>query len=384
MFELTKEQRLVLKTVKAFVKDELARHVECMDENATMLPELREKMAQLGLFGLVVPEKYGGSGLDTLTYVMCVEEISKVCASSGVMVAGANSLIVNPLLKYGTEEQKEKYLPKLASGEWIGAFALTEPEAGSDASNQKTVAYEEGDYYVINGTKHFITGGDKAELLITFAGFKKQKDSGRSRMSAFLIEKSYGGITVGRLEKKLGIRASSTAELIFENVKVPKSNLLSKIGKGFRIALETLEAGRISIGAQALGIAQGAFEEAVKYSKERRQFEQKISSFQGVQWMIADMATEIEAARMLVYKAAIMKDKGLDYAKYAAMAKLYASEVSHRVVHKALQIHGGYGYMKDYPIERMYRDQRITEIYEGTSEIHRLIIANAVLKEFQD
>ena len=310
--------------------------------------------------------------------MIAIEELSKACASTAIVMAVQNSLVNYGLTKFGTEEQKQKYLTKLVTGEWIGAFALTEPGAGSDAAAQRTTAVRDGDFYVLNGTKHFITNGGFADVVIVFA--MTDKSRGSRGISAFIVEKTFPGFSVGKEENKMGIRGTNTSELIFEDCRVPAENLLGKEGQGFKIAMIALDAGRIGVGAQAVGIAQAAFEAAVEYAKTREQFGGPISRLQAIQWMIADMATRIEAARLLVYNAALKKDSGERFTKEAAMAKLYASETADFVVDRALQIHGGYGYMKEYPVERYYRDARITRIYEGTNEIQRLVIAHQVLR----
>ena len=336
-------------------------------------------MAQLGLLGIIVPQEYGGAGADTISYALVVEEISKKCASTGVVSSVHNSLASWPIMKFGTDEQKGKYLPILAKGDKIGAFAGTEPNAGSDLGALETTAVLEGDEYVINGTKTFITSGSEAGIIITFAC--TDKSQGAKGISAFIVENEMKGFKVGSIFEKLGINASHTSELIFEDMRVPKENLLGKEGDGFKIALMTLDGGRIGIGAQAVGIAQAALEESIEYSKQREQFGRPISKFQAIQWMIADMATRIEASRFLVLNAAYTKDQGKRFSKEAAMAKLFAAETAVDAALKAVQIHGGYGYTKEYLVERLFRDAKITEIYEGTSEIQRLVIANNLLKD---
>jgi butyryl-CoA dehydrogenase len=380
-FNLTPAQKMIQKVVRDFAQKEVEPLASIIDEEERFPWETVKKMAAMKLLGLTVPKEYGGASADPLSYIISVEELSKVCASTGGIIAALNSLFIYPLTAYGTEEQKHKYLTPIANDMKIGAFGLTEPEAGSDAVRQDTTAVLDGDDYILNGTKIFISGGDIADFIIVFAKVVKNRKRRRGRITAFIVERGMPGFSTGTKEKKLGIRASGTAELVFEDCRVPKENILGEIGDGFNIAMDTLDNGRISIGAQALGIAQGAFDAALAYSKERKQFGQSISKFQAIQWMLADMATQIEAARLLVYKAASYKAEGKPLGTVSAQAKLYASEVAMAVTTKAIQIHGGYGYMKDYPVERYFRDAKITEIYEGTSEIQRLVIANNLLKK---
>jgi butyryl-CoA dehydrogenase len=376
--KFTEEQEMIRKMIRDFAEKDVAPLAAELDEKGKVPFENIKAMSRMGLMGLTAPEEYGGGGADTLSYVIVIEELSKACSSTAIVMAVQNSLVNYGLVKFGTEEQKQKYLPKLVTGEWISAFALTEPGAGSDAAAQLTTAVRDGDFYVLNGTKHFITNGGIADVVIVFAMTDKRR--GARGISAFIVEKTFPGFSVGKAENKMGIRGSNTSELIFEDCRVPAENLLGKEGRGFKIAMIGLDAGRIGVGAQAVGIAQAAFEAAVEYAKTREQFGAPISSLQAIQWMIADMATRIEAARLLVYQAALKKDAGERFTKEAAMAKLFASEMAGFVVDCALQIHGGYGYMKEYPVERYYRDARITRIYEGTSEIQRLVIANQVLR----
>jgi butyryl-CoA dehydrogenase len=336
----------------------------------------------MGLMGIEVSSDFGGAGMDTVSYVIAVEEISKACASTGVIVSVNNSLVCGPIEKYGTDVQKKKYLGELATGKKLGCFGLTEANAGSDASGTKTTAVLKGDHYILNGTKNFITNGKEADVAVLFASTKPA--AGAKGISAFILEKGMAGFSVGKVEKKLGIHGSSTTELVMENVKVPKENLLGKENEGFKVALSTLDSGRIGIASQALGIAGSALEAAVNYTKDRVQFGRPIAENQGLRWIIADMATRLDAARLLVYRAAFCKGKGGRYSKEAAMAKLYASETAVWVSNKALQLHGGYGYIEDYPVERFYRDAKITEIYEGTSEIQRIVIAQNVLGELKN
>lgn len=328
--------------------------------------------------GITVPKEYGGSGGSNVIYSMAVEEISRACATTGVLLSAHISLCVAPIFENGTEEQKQKYLPKLCSGEWIGAFGLTEPNAGTDASAQQTTAVEDGDYYVLNGSKIFITNAGHAHVFVIFA--MTDKSQGTRGISAFIVEAGTEGFTVGREEHKLGIRGSSTCELIFENCRIPKSNLLGKLNRGFSIAMKTLDGGRIGIASQALGIAQGAIDETVKYTKERKQFGRSISAFQNTQFQMADLYTKVQASRLLVRSAAFKKDAKVPYSVDAAMAKLFASETAMEVTTKAVQFHGGYGYTREYPVERMMRDAKITEIYEGTSEVQRMVIAANLFK----
>ena len=377
-FKLTEEQEMIQKTVRDFAEKEIAPKAGPMDEAEAYDYSLWEQMADMGLTGIPFPEEYNGAGMDSFCYAIAVEELSRICASSGVLISAHTSLCSWPIYAFGTEEQKQKYLAPLAGGEKMGALGLTEPAAGSDAGAVKTTAVPDGDEYVLNGSKIFITNGEVAEIYVVIASTDKSK--GHKGTTAFIVEKGTGGFIFGKKEHKLGIRASATYELVFENCRIPKENMLGQEGQGFKIALKTLDGGRIGIAAQALGIAQGAFDEAVKYSKIREQFGKPISSFQGLQWMIADMATRIEAARLLVYRAAYLKDNGLPYGKESAMAKLYASECAMWVTTKAVQIFGGYGYSREYPVERMMRDAKITEIYEGTSEVQRIVIAANILK----
>ncbi len=376
--ELNEQQKMIQKMVREFAEKEVAPIAAELDQKEEYPTKTLQKMAKLGLLGIIIPAEYGGAGLDTISYAVVVEEISRKCASTGVITSVHNSLVAWPIMKYGTEEQKKKYLPILAKGEKIGAFAGTEPNAGSDLGNMHTTAKLKGDKYIINGDKTFITSGPKAGILIVFA--VTDKDAGSKGLSAFIVESDMKGYKVGSIFEKLGINASQTSELIFENMEVPKENLLGKEGEGFKIALSTLDGGRIGIGAQAVGIAQACLDESIEYSKQREQFGRPISKFQAIQWMIADMATQIEAARYLVYNASYTKDKGGRFSKEAAMAKLFASEICMDIAIKALQIHGGYGYTKEYTVERLFRDAKITEIYEGTSEVQRLVIANSLLR----
>jgi butyryl-CoA dehydrogenase len=372
-FEYTKEQLMIKKMVREFAENELKPIAAEIDVSMRFPIENVRKMGKLGLMGMCVDPKYGGSGTDTVSYSIGVEEVSKCCASTGVIMSVNNSLYCFPVETFGTEEQKEKYLTPAAKGEKLGCFGLTEPNAGSDAASQTTTAELEGDEWVINGSKVFITNGSDADLCVIFT--MTDKSQGTRGISAFIIPTDSPGFSLGTIEDKLGIRASGQAELVFQDCRIPKDNLLGDVGKGFRIAMSTLDGGRIGIASQAVGIAQAAFEESLKYSKEREQFGRPISKFQAIQWMLADMATEIDAARLLTHRAAFAKDHQKRFSMEAAMAKLYASEVAMKTTTKAIQVHGGYGYIKDYPVERFFRDAKITEIYEGTSEVQRMVIS---------
>jgi butyryl-CoA dehydrogenase len=376
--ELNEQQKMIKKMVHEFAEKEIAPVAAELDKKAEYPKKILEKMAKLGLLGIIIPPEFGGAGLDTVSYAIVIEEISRKCASTGVITSVHNSLTAWPIMKYGTDEQKKKYLPILAKGEKIGAFAGTEPNAGSDLGAMKTSAILKNDKYIINGDKTFITSGPEAGIIIIFA--VTDKNAGSKGISAFIVENTFKGYKVGSVFEKLGINASKTSELIFENMEVPRENLLGKEGEGFKIALSTLDGGRIGIASQAVGIAQAALEECIEYSKQRVQFGKPIAQFQAIQWMIADMATKIEAARYLVYNAAYKKDNNERYTKEAAMAKLFASEVAVDAAIKAVQIHGGYGYTKEYTVERLFRDAKITEIYEGTSEVQRMVIAGNLLK----
>jgi butyryl-CoA dehydrogenase len=374
---LTEEQQMMQRMVRDFAENEIRPVAQEMDASGEFPWEIIRRMGSLGLMGLPIPEEYGGSGADTITYAIAVEEISRVSGSLGITLASHVSLGLDLIDHFGTEEQKRKYLSPLARGQGLAAFGLTEPEAGSDAGAVKTTAVLDGDQWVINGQKVFITSGSIADVVVVAA--VTDKSAGTKGISNFLVEKDTPGFRPGRDEEKIGLKASVTSQLFFEDCRVPKDNLLGQRGEGYKQFLITLDGGRISIGAMALGLAQGAFEAAVEYSKQRVQFGQPIAKFQAIQWMIADMATEIDAARMMVYRAAWMKDQGVRYTKEAAMAKLYASEAAERACFKAIQIHGGYGYMREYDVERIYRDNRLTTIGEGTSEIQRLVIARQIL-----
>jgi len=370
-FALTETQEITRKSVRDFGERDIIPQSHAFDESQEFPHGWAKKMGELGLFGVFVPEKYGGAGLDYVCYAITIEELSRADASAGVIAAVCNGLVCEPLLRYGTEEQKRP----VARGEWIGAYALTEPGSGSDAAAMRTTADLKGSEWVLNGTKSFATNGSVAKVIIAYARTGRQKHE----ISAFIIPTDADGFSVLKKEDKMGIRASDTVLLGFDGMRIPKDHLLGELHKGFNIAMATLDGGRIGIAAQALGIAQRAFDESAKYAKEREAFGQKISDFQAIQWKLADMATEIEAARLLMYRAAHMEDLGHRHTYESSVAKLFASEAAHRAVDAAVQIHGGYGFIKDYVVEKLYRDQRVTEIYEGTSEIQRLVIARAVL-----
>ena len=377
-FSLTKQEQLFLQMIREFAENEVKPLAAEVDEEERFPIETVEKMAKIGIMGIPIPKQYGGQGGTNQIYGMAVEELSRVCATTGVIVSAHTSLCMNPILEYGTEEQKMKYLPKLASGEWIGAFGLTEPNAGTDAAMQQTMAVDAGDKWILNGTKIFITNASYANVFIVMA--MTDKSQGTRGISAFIVEKGFKGFSIGKKEKKMGIRGSATCELIFENCEVPKENLLGELGKGFKIAMQTLDGGRIGIAAQALGIAQGAMDETIKYTKERKQFGKAIAAFQNTQFQLANLETKVQAARLLVRQASYKKDQHLPYSVDAAMAKLFAAETAMEVTTKAVQLHGGYGYTREYPVERMMRDAKITEIYEGTSEVQRMVIAGKLLK----
>ena len=388
-FVLSKKHEMARTLFREFAENEAKPLAQETDEEEKFPRETVEKMAKSGFLGIPVPKEYGGQGCDPLTYVMCVEELSKVCGTTGVIVSAHTSLCVDPIQTYGTEEQKQKYLPDLASGRKLGAFGLTEPGAGTDAQGQQTKAVldEATNEWVLNGSKCFITNGKEADVYIVIAVTGKVEKRGRmmKEISAFIVEKGTPGFTFGTKEKKMGIRGSSTYELIFTDCRIPKDNLLGQKGKGFNIAMHTLDGGRIGIAAQALGIAEGALEATIAYVKERKQFGRSIAQFQNTQFQLADMATKVEAAKMLVYKAAMKKaefqtNPKISYSEEAAMAKLYAAEVAMEVTTKAVQLHGGYGYIREYDVERMMRDAKITEIYEGTSEVQRMVISANLLK----
>ena len=377
-FNLTSEQQLIKQTAADFSKEELLQGAVDRDKNKIWPKDQISKMANLGFMGMMVEEKWGGSGLDTISYCIAMEEISKVDASAGVIMSVNNSLVCYLLNKYGNDFIKKTYLTPLAQGNKLGAFSLSEPQSGSDASNMKTYARLDGGHYILSGTKNWVTNGIHCDYVIVFA--LTEKDTGHKGISCFLVDKSFEGFSTGKLEEKLGIRSSDTSELYFDNVRVPKENLIGKEGDGFKIALSTLDGGRIGIASQALGIAQASLEASIRYSKERVQFNKPISANQGIQFKLADMAMEIEASRLLIYKAASAKDKGESYGHIASMAKVYASEVAMKSSTQCVQIHGGYGYIKETGVERLMRDAKITQIYEGTSEIQRVVIARELLK----
>jgi len=377
-FELTEEQLMIRQAARDFAQGDLKPGVIERDEHQKFPTEQIKVLGELGFLGMMVSPDYGGSGLDTVSYVLALEELSKVDASAAVVVSVNNSLVCYGLEKYGTEAQKQKYLVPLATGEKLGAFCLSEPEAGSDATSQKTTAIDMGDHYLLNGVKNWITNGSSASMYLVIA----QTDAAKKHhgINVLIVEKGMEGFTIGAKENKLGIRGSDTHSLMFQDVKVPKENRIGEDGFGFKFAMNTLDGGRIGIAAQALGIASGAYELALNYSKERKAFGKTIADLQAIQFKLADMATEIEAARLLCLKAAWLKDNGMPYGQASAMAKLYASEVAMRTTVEAVQIHGGYGFVKEYHVERMMRDAKITQIYEGTSEIQRIVISREVLK----
>jgi len=377
-FGLTTEQELVKQMITEFAIKEVEPIAAEIDESEIFPMETVKKMAKAGIMGMQYPKEYGGSGTDYISYIIAVEELAKVCATTSVILSAHASLGCSTIFEYGTEDQKKKYLPNLLSGKKLAAFALTEPNAGTDAASQRSIAVKDGDHYVLNGSKIFITNGGVADVFTIFAMTDRSK--GTKGISAFILEKGMPGFTIGQLENKMGIRASSTVELVFENVMVPAENLLGREGRGFGIAMKTLDGGRIGIAAQAVGIAEGAIAQAVKYMKERKQFGKPLSAFQGLQWYMADMQVRTDAAKCLLYKAAWHKQEGQSYTVEAAEAKLYAAETAMFVTTKALQVLGGYGYTKDYPLERMMRDAKITEIYEGTSEVQKMVIAGNILR----
>ncbi|MBO6496289.1 acyl-CoA dehydrogenase [Roseivirga sp.] len=377
-FELTEEQIAVRDAAREFAQTELLPGVIERDDKQEFPAEQIKKMGELGFMGMMVDPKYGGGGMDTVSYVLAMEEISKIDASASVCMSVNNSLVCWGLEKFGTEEQKEKYLKPLASGEKIGAFCLSEPEAGSDATSQKTTAEDKGDHYLLNGTKNWITNGNSASIYLVIAQTDREK--GHRGINCLIVEKGMDGFVVGKKEDKLGIRGSDTHSLMFTDVKVPKENRIGEDGFGFKFAMSTLNGGRIGIASQALGIASGAYELALAYSKERKAFGKPISQHQAIQFKLADMATEIDAARLLCLQAAYLKDQKKDFGKQSAMAKLYASKVAMDVTVEAVQVHGGYGYVKEYHVERLMRDAKITQIYEGTSEIQKIVISRELLK----
>lgn len=378
-YNLTKEQEMVRKVIREFALDKVQPIAAEIDDKEEFPAENIKLLAKMGALGMIFPKEYGGSGTDSISYAMVVEELSRVCGTTGCIVASHNSLACGPIYQFGNKQQREKYLPDLVTGRKLGAFGLTEPNAGTDSAAQETTAVlVDDEYYLLNGSKMFITNGTVADTFVIFAMTDKSK--GNHGITAFIIEKGWEGFSQGKKEKKMGIRGSSTCELIFENVKVPKENMLGREGQGFRIAMQTLDSGRIGIAAQALGIAQGALDEAIEYAKTRIQFGRPIAARQGLQWMLADMYVRVNAARQLVYRAAFAKDHQKRFTEEAAMAKLYASETAMWVTTKAVQVHGGYGFTREYPVERMMRDAKITEIYEGTSEVQRMVISGSILR----
>lgn len=376
-FQLNEEQMMIRDTIREFAETEIKPGVRERDEKAEFPAEIVKHLGELGFMGMQVPEEYGGTGLDTVSYAIALEEVARVDASTCVIMSVNNSLFTNPILKFGSEALKQKYLPQIASGIKLGAYSLSEPQSGSDAKAMLTTATRDGDHYVLNGTKNWVTNGTTSDFVVVFA--KTDKTAGHRGISAFVVEKGIPGFNVGKKEDKLGIRGSDTCELNFENCRVPAANLIGEEGIGFKIALATLDAGRIGIAAQAVGIAQGALERAIKYANEREQFGQKIGEFQGVSFKLADMATRVEASRLLVRQAAWMKDAGIPIGAKASMAKMYSSDTAMYVTTEAVQIHGGYGFIREFEVERMMRDAKITQIYEGTNEIQRLVISRHLL-----
>jgi butyryl-CoA dehydrogenase len=374
-FLLTEEQLMLKDMVAKFAEERIGPQASENERNHRYPKEIIEEAGELGLMGIAYPTEYGGSGMDYVSYFLAVEEISRWCASTGVIISAHSSLCCDPIYRFGTEEQKQRFLPDLLSGKKIGSFSLTESSAGSDSSNTKTVARKDGNNWVINGSKLFATNGNEADVFILIARSGEDKHN----LSAFIVTKDMPGYSIGKLEKKLGIRSSSTAEIILQDVVVPEENLLGELGKGFKLSMVTLDGGRLGIASQALGIARAAIEDSIKYSRERIQFDQPIANFQAIQWMIADMWVEYESALLLTWRASMMKDRKMNYSREAAMAKLKASEVAMFCANKAIQIHGGYGYTEDFNVERYYRDAKITELYEGTSEIQRLVISRSLI-----
>jgi len=378
-FELTEEQKMVKEAAADFAKNTLLPKAQEFDEKEEIPKEIYKELGELGYLGMLLPEEYGGSNLDFVSYICAMEEFAKACAALMISLSVHNSLVCNAILNFGTPEQKKKYLPALARGEKLGAYSLTEPGAGTDAGGLKTTAILQGDHYLVNGTKTFVTNGGIADLFMVFVLTKPELKS--KGVSCLLVDRGTEGFSIGVKEKKMGLRGSDTRELSFADGKIPKENLLGKENEGFKIALSLLNSGRIGVGSQCVGIAQAAYEEALKYSKERVQFGQAICNFQAIAFKLADMAVQIDAARLLVYRAAYLKDKGKKCIQEASMAKLFASEMVNQVVNEAVQIHGGYGYMKEYAVERYFRDARVTEIYEGTSEAQRIVISRELLKD---
>jgi butyryl-CoA dehydrogenase len=377
-FELSEEERMIQQTARDFADSEIAPVAGENDAKGKFPRGIVKKLGELGFMGMIVPEKYGGAGLTNFCLVLALEEVNRACASTGVTMSVQNSLVCSPIIKFGTEELKRKYLPRLATGEWLGAYALSEAEAGTDAASIQARAVKDGADFVLNGTKSWITTGADADVFIVMV--KTDPAQKAKGISSFIVDRGAKGFSIGKKEDKLGLRASSTTELIFEDCRVGAKNMLGSEGEGFKIALSTLDGGRIGIGTQAVGIARACLEASISYAKERVQFGKKIGDFQAIQWKIADMATQIDAARLMVYRASRLRDQELPHTMEAAMAKLFASEVANRAARDAVQIHGGAGYLKDFPVERYYRDARITEIYEGTSEVQRIVISRAFLQ----
>jgi butyryl-CoA dehydrogenase len=378
-FQFTDEQLMIQSLVREFARDVVSVGAAQRDQTKTFPADILKQMGELGLLGMMIPPEYGGSGADTISYVLALAEIAGACASTAVVMSVQNSIVCESLYKFGSEEQRQKFLVPLAQGDVIGAFALTEPNAGSDPVSQSTSAVRDGDHYIINGTKRFITSGKNAHTVIVTA--KTDESKRHKGISAFVVTKENPGLKVGHTEDKLGLRASDTTDLIFDDCRVPAANRLGPEGEGFAIAMQGLDGGRIGIAAQSIGVAQAALSASIRYSQEREQFGRRISKFQGLRWILADMATELEAARQLTMSAAALKDRGKKFTMQASMAKLFASEMVNRLTAKAIQMHGGYGYTKEYPVERYYRDARVFTIYEGTSEIQRIVISNHLLKD---
>jgi alkylation response protein AidB-like acyl-CoA dehydrogenase len=378
-FGLTEEQKMIKQTARDFADEQLAPHAAEYDRTEEFTAPQAKKLGEIGFLGMMVPEEYGGAGLDTVSYVLAMEEVSRGCAATSVTMTVQNSLVCWPITFFGSEEQKQHYLPRLASGEMLGCYALSEPSAGSDPSSMVTTATEDGDHYLLNGSKIFISNGGVAQVALVWA--QTSRDLKHKGITCFLVDSDVPGFVVGAEEKKLGIRGSNTVELHFENCRVPKEKILGKVGEGFKIAMQTLDGGRIGIASQALGIGQACIDASVRYAHQRHAFGKPLAEIEAIQIKIADMAMEVQASRLLTLHAAWMKDQGVRFSKEAAMAKLHASEAATKAAHMAVQIHGGYGYLRDFPVERLYRDARITEIYEGTSEIQRLVISSSTLKE---
>jgi alkylation response protein AidB-like acyl-CoA dehydrogenase len=379
-FDLSEEEALIQQTARDFADRELAPLAAEIDRKHEIPRAVLEKMAGLGFMGMLAPEELGGAGLGNFALALVQLEINRACASTGVTMSVHNSLFQSPVLRFGSEEQKKRYLPRVTRAEWIGAYSLSEPASGTDAGALLTTAVRKGDHYAVNGTKNFVTNGSIADVFVLFARTNPDPGLKHEGVSAFIVERSSPGLVVGKAEHKMGIRGSSTTTLFFDDCRVPAANLLGKEGEGFKIALSTLDGGRIGIASQAAGIAQACLEASVQYAKERRQFDQPIAAFQAVQWKIAQMATDIEAARLLILRAARLRDAGLPHTKEASMAKLFASQMANRHAAEAVQIHGGAGYIRDFPVERHFRDAKITEIYEGTSEVQRMVVARSLLR----